>query len=147
MKTKVWVVAAFVLTFAAGVLTGGILIRQYGQTERPPSRFGRDFERHRPLHMEGLKSLLNLSETQSQQIAKILAEHQEQFRQHIDQMRPLSHQILKNMTTQIDSVLTPEQRQKFHQAFAPPPFGKMPYWKRRPLNDSLGNGPPFLQKR
>lgn len=147
MKTKVWVVAAFVLTFAAGVLTGGILVWQYGQKERPWSRFGRELERHRPLHMEALKSLLNLSDAQSQQIAEILAKHQEQFRQHLDQMRPLSHQILKNMTAQIDSVLTPEQRQKFHQAFPPPPFGKMPSWKRRPLNDSLENGPPLFHKR
>jgi len=138
MKTKILVIAAFALTFAAGVLTGAIMIREYGRPSLPRARLEHDPGRHRPLQLEKLQSQLNLSEKQSQRVAEIISTHHERLRNHFSQIRPQSHQIIKEMTMQIDSVLTPEQRQKFHEAFPfPPPFWKMPYRPRRAPHDSL----------
>lgn len=138
MKTKILVTAAFVLTFAAGVLTGAIALREYRYP--PPSRARLEHEpgRPRPLQLETLQAQLNLSATQSQRVGEIIATHHDQLRKHFSEMRPQSHQIIKEMTMQIDSVLTPEQRQKFHANFSfPPPFWKLPRRSRRAPHDSL----------
>lgn len=137
MKTKILVLAAFVLTFAVGVLTGAIMVREYGHPTSPWARRERDPDRHGPLQLEMLQSRLNLSEKQSARVAEIIAAHHERLRNHFSQIRPQAHQIIKEMTVQIDSVLTPEQRLKFHEAFPfPPPFGKMPYRPRRAPHDT-----------
>ena len=138
MKTKILVIAAFVLTFAAGVLTGAIALREYNRPPAPRARLERETDRPRPLQLETLQAQLNLSATQSQRVGEIIATHHERLRKHFSAMRPQSHQIIKEMTMQIDSVLTPEQRQKFHANFPfPPPFWKMPHRSRRALHDSL----------
>jgi Spy/CpxP family protein refolding chaperone len=136
MKEKFFVIAAFVLTFAAGVLTGALVVRQFGAP--PPMRPRTAHEPGRPprgFMVEMLKPRLNLSETQSQEVAQIIAKYEEQLRQHFRQMRPQSSQIIRQMAAEIDSVLTPEQRQKFHQEF--PPLWKMPHRPRKTLGDSM----------
>ncbi|GEM_PF-2673017 len=138
MKTKILVLAAFGLTFAVGVLTGAIMVREYGRPASPWTRRDRDPGRHRPLQLEMLQSQLNLSEKQRAQVGEIISAYHERLRNHFSQIRPQSQQIIREMTMQIDSVLAPEQRLKFHEAFPfPPPFRKMPYRSRRPLDDSL----------
>ena len=138
MKTKILVITAFVLTFATGVLTGAIALREYGRPSEPRARLERETGRHRPLQLETLQMQLNLNAAQSQQVSEIIAAHHERLRKHFSAMRPQSHQIIKEMTAQIDSVLTPEQRQKFHANFLfPPPFRKMPHHPRRSPHDSL----------
>jgi hypothetical protein len=121
------------VTFAAGVLTGAIMMREFaGPPHRPPG-MGRRYspERHRALTLEALKNRLNLSETQSQEVQQILAEHQQQLRRHFERMRPQSRRIFEELTKDIENVLTPEQRQKFHEEFpllwkmpGPPPLAK-----------------------
>jgi Spy/CpxP family protein refolding chaperone len=138
MKTKIWVVSAFVLTFAAGVLTGAIIVREYSRPLPPRMRAEYEPGRRRPPRWEALKSQLNLSEAQSQQVAKIVARHEEQLRQHFSRIQPFSHEIVREMTMQIDSVLTPEQRRKFHEEILPPPLWRMPHRSRKAPNDSLG---------
>ncbi|MDZ7362596.1 MAG: hypothetical protein ONB46_18010 [candidate division KSB1 bacterium] len=137
MKTKIWVVAAFVLTFAAGVLTGALVVREYGQPPAPSLRQEHEPRRPRPTRWEILKSQLNLSQTQSQQVAAIVKRHEERLRKQFSQIRPMSHQIIREMTAEIDSVLTPEQRVKFRENFAEPPFWKKPHRSRKVPNDSL----------
>jgi len=138
MKTKILVLAAFALTFAVGVLTGALLVREYDHSASPLTRRERVPDRHGPLQLEMLQSRLNLSEKQSARVAEIISAHHERLRNHFSQIKPQSHQIIKEMTVQIDSVLTPEQRLKFHEAFpVPPPFGKMPHRPRRAPDDSL----------
>lgn len=138
MKTKILVLAAFALTFAVGVLTGALMVRENGRPASPWTRRERTPEQHGPLQLEMLQSRLNLSEKQSAQVAEIIAAHHERLRNHFSQIRPQAHEIIKEMTAQIDSVLTPEQRVKFHAAFPfPPPFRKMPYRSRRAPDDSL----------
>lgn len=141
MKTKILVIAAFVLTFAAGVLTGAIALREYNRPPAFRAHLERESGRPRPLQLEVLQAQLNLTPTQSQQVGDIIAANHERLRKHFSAMRPQSHQIIKEMTMQIDSVLTPEQRLKFHEAFPfPPPLWKKPHRLRRNLQDSLDAG-------
>lgn len=138
MKTKILVLAAFVLTFAVGVLTGALVVRDNSRPASPWARRERIPDLHGPLQVEMLQSRLNLSEKQRAQVAEIISTHHERLRNHFSQIRPQSHQIIKEMTAQIDSVLTPEQRLKFHEAFPfPPPFWKKQHRPRRPPVDSL----------
>jgi Spy/CpxP family protein refolding chaperone len=137
MKTKIWVVAAFVLTFAAGVLTGALVVGEYGRSMPPWARQEHEPRRPRPMRWEVLKFQLNLSETQSQQVAEIVKRHEQRLRKQFSEIRPMSHQIIKEMAAEIDSVLTPEQRVKFRENFAEPPFWKKPYRSRKMPTDSL----------
>lgn len=136
MKEKFFIIAAFILTFAAGVLTGAIVVRQFGGP--PPMRPRMAHEPGRPprgFMLEMLKPRLNLDETQSREVAQIIAKYEEKLREHFSRMRPQSNQIIRQMAAEIDSVLTPEQRQKFHQEF--PPLWRMPHWPRRAREDSM----------
>lgn len=135
MKEKFWVVAAFVLTFAAGVLTGALVVRQFGGPF--PMRPRMEFEagRHRGFMLGMLKSRLDLNGKQSQEVAQIIKKNQQRLREHFSKIRPESDQIIKQMTAEIDSVLTPEQRQKFHQEF--PQLWRMPRWPRPAREDSM----------
>ncbi len=135
MKEKLFVIAAFVLTFAAGVFTGALVLRQFGGPPPLRPRMAHEPGRPRGFMLEMLKPRLNLSEVQSQAVAQIIAKYEEQLRQHFRQTRPQAHQIIRQMTTEIDSVLTPEQRQKFHQSF--PLLGMMPPWSRQAREDSM----------
>jgi Spy/CpxP family protein refolding chaperone len=141
MQAKIFVAAAFVLTFAAGVLTGALVVRKFSFPEPPRWTRMSDHPSGRgqgppPLRMEILKSQLDLDATQSQRIEEIIARGHEQLRQKFGQLRLSSHQVFKQMAAEIDSVLTPEQRQKFHAEFP------LPHWKklrrpRRMPSDSL----------
>jgi Spy/CpxP family protein refolding chaperone len=84
--------------------------------------------------LEKLKSRLNLSDAQSHAVEGIIAKYEEQLRQHFRQTRPQARQIIRQMATEIDSVLTPEQRQKLHKEI--PMMWQMPPWQRRAREDS-----------
>ncbi len=134
MREEFFVIAAFVLTFAAGVVTGALVLRQFGGPPPMRSRMAHEPGRPHGFMLEKLKPRLNLSEAQSQAVEEIIAKYEEQLRQHFRQTRPQAHQIIRQMTMEIDSVLTPEQRQKFHQEI--PMMRKMPPWPRRAREDS-----------
>jgi Spy/CpxP family protein refolding chaperone len=135
MKEKFFVIAAFVLTFAAGVFTGALVLRQFGGPPPQRPRMVHEPGRPRGFMLEKLKPRLNLSEAQSQAVEGIIAKYEEQLRQHFRQTRPQAHQIIRQMTAAIDSVLTPEQRQKLQQEI--PMMRKMPLWPRRAREDSM----------
>jgi Spy/CpxP family protein refolding chaperone len=135
MKDKFFVIAAFVLTFAAGVFTGALVLRQFGGPPPMRPRMAHEPGRPRGFMLEKLKPRLNLSATQSQAVEQIIAKYEEQLRQHFRQTRPQAHQIIRQMTAEIDSVLTPEQRQKFYQEI--PLRWKMPPRPRGALSDSM----------
>jgi len=135
MKEKALVIVAFVLTFAAGVLTGALVVRQFSPPGPPQwARQEKKFDRPHLLPMEVLKSKLLLSDEQGQKIAAIIGKHEKQLHEHFSQIRPDSRQIVQNMTAKIDSVLTPEQRQQFRAQF--PLLGKMPHGHRKAFGDS-----------
>lgn len=135
MKEKFFVIAAFLLTFAAGVFTGALVLRQFGGPPPLLPRMAHEPGRPRGFMLEKLKPRLNLSDEQSHAVEQIIAKYEEQLRQHFRQTRPRAHQIIRQMATEIDSVLTPEQRQKWHQEI--PRIWQMPPWPRRAREDSV----------
>ncbi len=135
MKEKFFVIAAFVLTFAAGVFTGALVLRQFGGPPPLRPRMALEPGRPRGFMLEKLKPRLNLSDAQSQAVEQIIAKYEEQLRQHFRQTRPQAHQIIRQMTAEIDSVLTPEQREKLRQEI--PMMWKMPPRPRRAQGDSM----------
>jgi Spy/CpxP family protein refolding chaperone len=136
MKEKILVGAAFVLTFAVGVLTGAIIVREFARPPFPPVASWRAGERPMPMPLRVLEERLNLSEAQHRQVVAIVEKYQEQLRQHMSQVRPQTHQIIQQMRREIDSVLTPEQREKFHREFPLPRWGRMPRWPREIQEDT-----------
>lgn len=126
MKDKIWIVTAFVLTFAVGVLVGAIIVRNFG----PPPPFaavsfdqpgGRHFSRHEewsPIpSVEMLHRQLGLNETQQQQVAGIVEKYREQFQEHFRQIHPTMQAIIMQMRAEIEGVLKPEQLEKFRREF------------------------------
>ncbi|MDZ7267465.1 MAG: hypothetical protein ONB48_09060 [candidate division KSB1 bacterium] len=142
MKQNFWVIAAFVLTFAAGVLTGAIVVRQFG----PPPPVGPGMMRLRPeMHafpnLQELQRRMNLSAAQREQIAAIFAKYQGQIQEHLQQVRPPMHKLMRQMRSEIEQVLTPEQREQFQRMGAPPPR-RLPRQRNWPPPDSEPAMPP-----
>lgn len=128
MKQNFWVVAAFVLTFAAGVLTGAIVVRQFGPSP-PPFEQGMMRPRRDPHAFPNLKELqrrMDFSDAQRQQIAAIFAKYRGQIQVHLRQVRPPMHELMRQMRNEIEQILTPEQRKKFQRMTGP--------WGRRSPN-------------
>lgn len=117
MKARLVVAGAFVLTFAAGVLTGAILVRQFSRPlqrweHRPPMG-----ERSFGVPLDFLEKRLDLTPEQSQQIAEIMKKYREQVREHLREVRAPMRELTRQMMGEIDQVLTPEQRERLHAEF------------------------------
>lgn len=129
MKEKIWIVAAFVLTFAVGVLTGALLVRSFGLApfapmpmgERGPRHFPRPGERAPLPSVEMLQRQFDLDEAQQEQVANIIEKYREEFQEHFRQVHPIMQGLLGEMRGEIESVLRPEQLEKFRREFPPRP--------------------------
>lgn len=143
MKQSFLVAAAFVLTFAAGVLTGGLLVRQLAG---PPAPFEREMRRppmspRGMFDVERMQKHLDLNEAQRQQVETIVKKYREQIQQHIERVEPPMRELMHGLRAEIEQVLTPEQREKFQRTASP-------FWRRSPQRrerfdpDSLP-GPPL----
>jgi hypothetical protein len=135
MKDKIWIVAAFVLTFAAGVLVGALVVRHFGPPSFAMAPLGRTVGGYFPRHegrspipsVEMLQRRLGLDETQQQQVAGIVEKYRGQFQEHFRQIHPTVQGLIAQMRGEIETVLRPEQLEKFrrefprreHRAFAP----------------------------
>lgn len=143
MKQTFLVAAAFVLTFAAGVLTGGLLVRQFAG---PPPVFERAMKRP-PLSPRGMFDVdrmqkhLDLSEAQRQQVEAIVAKYRDQIQQHLERAEPPMRELMRGLRTEVEQVLTPEQREKFQRS-ASPFWRKSPQRRERFEPDSMP-GPPM----
>lgn len=127
MKEKIWIVAAFVLTFAVGVLTGALIVRNFGPAPFAPMRMGEKGIRHFPMagerapipSVEMLQRQLDLDEAQQEQVANIVEKYREQFQEHFRQVHPIMQGLLGEMRGEIENVLRPEQLEKFRREFPP----------------------------
>ncbi len=75
---------------------------------------------------------LDLSEAQQHAVDSIMAANEGEFRALEQEMRPRMRAFLEKSRAQIDSVLTPAQRERFHK-FGPPegPEGPLPPERER----------------
>ncbi|OPZ71015.1 MAG: LTXXQ motif protein [bacterium ADurb.Bin478] len=140
IKEVVPVAIAFLLTFICGLVIGMFI---------SPMLFS-PFPGIRPIYMsrsemhknalERMQERLKLSPDQRQKIEAILIKYQKEIAKTMDPVRPNIHPILKRMTTEIDSVLTPEQREIHRKEFLPMPGGRERF-RDFPGNRMPGPGP------
>lgn len=126
MKQSFLVAAAFVLTFAAGVLTGGLLVRQLAA----PPPFEREIRRplmspRRMFDVDKMQKQLDLSDTQRQHVEAVLKKYREQIQEHLARVEPPMGELMRGLRSEIEQILTPEQREKFQRTASP-------FWRRSP---------------
>jgi len=107
-KSKLLAAAALVITFLAGALVGVIFervmtMRRGGAPRIPPTAF----------IVHRLDARLHLSDQQRAQVTEIVQRHEDNVRRIWSGMRPAVRNEIENANSEIDSVLTPEQRATF----------------------------------
>ena len=110
-KLKFWIALSLVLAFAAGVL-GGIYGDKFLMQRRMASRVSR------PGHFPSLENMakdLGLSAEQQEQIKNIFQKNEERFKELNGDLRQKLQAIREQLRTEIDSVLTPEQKKKMEE--------------------------------
>jgi len=100
------VILATIVIFAAGAVTGALLVRH---SSRPgQGAGGTRFEFLRRMERE-----LDLTQEQRKKIDKILKESQEQTRRIMEPVSPALHAQLQRTKEEFREVLTPEQQTRF----------------------------------
>jgi len=142
------VILATVVVFAAGVLTGGLLVNYVVDHAHPRSQTGGRGQSHpgEPLQprapemlrkefIEHLDDTLKLTPAQHAAIQKIFAEGQEQNRQIWTNVAPRLRQEMEQIHQRIRAELNPDQQKRFEKMvkrFAP----------QRPPRDDAPPNPP-----
>jgi Spy/CpxP family protein refolding chaperone len=108
-KYKLWLVFALLVAFAAGLL-GGIFSERYLFHPRKPDRTRRDAPK--PPDLEQMARELNLTPDQKESIRQIFESNDGKFKDLYTEMHKRLSAIRTEIKTQIDAVLTPEQKQK-----------------------------------
>ena len=108
-----WIAILIVaVAFAAGAAIGFAGGRAYSLFHGPfPHR--PDFMRGRLI--EHLDNALDLTPQQREQVEQIMARHHERMRAISDGVRPQMRQEIDTANREIESVLTPQQREKFQK--------------------------------
>jgi Spy/CpxP family protein refolding chaperone len=118
------VILATMVIFGAGVVTGGLLVRNAGRTEvpRPISQQAAN----RPF-LPGVAGLvrveflrraereLNLTRDQREQVDKIIKDSQERTKKLMEPVTPKVREELQQTKDQFLALLTPEQRGRFEE--------------------------------
>jgi Spy/CpxP family protein refolding chaperone len=105
-KSKLWAIALLIAVAAAGFALGA-LTTDY--THRPSPREGRGREGYSAY----LAEHLGLDSGQTDSVRSILQHYRPAMRAVFDQVRPQLDSLRDHMRSDIHSVLTPDQRQRF----------------------------------
>jgi len=104
------VVLATVVIFAAGVVTGGILVKQ---TIKPPTSPQIAF--HRFESARRAAQLVNLTPEQTARIEHIIRDSQDRIADYFQILEPDIQDVFRQMRENIRAELTPEQRKAFEE--------------------------------
>jgi len=110
-KPKFWIVISFLIVFAAG-LAAGIFCEKYLISKK----IGR--ERRTSSHFPSLERMaqeLGLSQEQKGQIREIFKNNEEKLKSLRSRMHEDLSAIRAQLKTEIEGVLSPEQKQKFEE--------------------------------
>jgi len=114
-KLRLWIVLSLLGAFAAGVL-GGIFAernffhpRQHTRAQRSPSH---------PPDLEEMARNLGLSPDQKESIRQIFESNDGKFKELYTEMHDRLSALRSEIKNRIDSVLTPEQKQKMEAIIA-----------------------------
>jgi hypothetical protein len=104
------VVLATIVIFAAGVVTGGILVKQ---TINPPTSPQIAF--HRFESARRATQMLNLAPDQRARIDHIIRDSQDRIADYFQILEPDIQDVFRQMRENIRAELTPEQRKAFEE--------------------------------
>jgi Spy/CpxP family protein refolding chaperone len=120
------VILATMVIFGCGVVTGGLLMK----TELPPAAVAQDAAPHpvnstnqspalgqfqKPEFLRRMQKQLDLTPSQSEEIAKAMKASQERTRPLWEQITPQLRQEMKKLREEIRQVLTPDQQKKYDE--------------------------------
>jgi Spy/CpxP family protein refolding chaperone len=114
-KYKFWLVLSLIVAFAAGIF-GGIFSERYYFHRKRHASLARTQAERSPAHFPSIEQLakdLNLSAEQQEQIRKIFERNDAKLKELRSDMRGRLATIRAELKTELDSVLTAEQKQKF----------------------------------
>src|SRR5436190_764331 len=108
MKSALWrqIFIAFLIGVVAGLLVASKC--PVGRHGFPPRGGG-------PQMFERFSRELMLTPDQKKKMAAILEDQREKFKFIHEEMRPRLEQMKKEAKLEIEAILTPEQREKFHK--------------------------------
>ncbi len=110
-KAALMLVAAFGL----GAVAGGFGVRA-AQLDRVNSLMrGPTPEARKKFMAEVFRRRLSLNDEQAAQVQKVFEDHEDERRQAFEQCRPQHEALKAKMSAEIDSILTPEQRELHRQ--------------------------------
>jgi Spy/CpxP family protein refolding chaperone len=130
------VILATMVIFAAGVLTGGMLTRQWDRARitRPAAHPGRVFSPggSRLEFLRRAQRALDLTPEQREKVDKILKDSQERTRKLMEPVSPQLRLEIQHAREEFRQVLTPDQQERFDQLVKKP---------ARPREHHPQNGP------
>jgi len=116
------IILAAVVIFAAGVLTGGLLVNHVSRAHpgnHHPPREPEDFiprpELLKTNFVQRLDKAVHLTPEQSNEIEKIIAEGQQRNRELWKEVAPQFHPIFQEVHRRIREVLSPAQQKQFEE--------------------------------
>jgi Spy/CpxP family protein refolding chaperone len=129
------VIVATIVIFAAGAVTGALLVRQSFRPRPGPGGVRLDFLRR-------MERDLDLTREQRQKIDKILKESQDQMRRIMEPVSPALHAELQRTKEEFRQVLTPQQQARFDQLLKHPSHARDSHRPASPSETlSLTNSP------
>ncbi len=139
------VIAAALVIFAAGVVTGGLTVRlklrELPPTSTSPGTFGS--LRQRGDLLDRLQRQLYLTPVQRERIDQILHENHDRMKQLWDSIAPQAQEEHRRVQERIRAELTPEQQKGFEEIMKRRPANRMTDdWRRRePKSSRRTNAP------
>jgi hypothetical protein len=111
-KYKVWIVFSLIAVFILGITTG-YFSERYLIHKRFEQMDGREDRRpHHPPTIEALAKALNLDQGQQDRIREAFRMNEERLKAFGEEYHKQLNGIRAQLKTEIDAILTPEQKQK-----------------------------------
>lgn len=130
------VILATLVIYSAGLITGGLLVRQVNRPTalppRPPVEQGPVPWMLQQRFLERMKFELNLTPDQTVRIERIFIESRERTRIITELIRPEMRAEVRALHDKVLAELNPDQKRRFQELMkGPPPRGNPPFGPRR----------------
>jgi Spy/CpxP family protein refolding chaperone len=109
-KARLWIIFSFLAVLAAGIAGGLFLGRSWHRGGGP----SRSYRSGPPPSLDRLAKDLDLTPAQKEEIKKIFERNEERLKELRSQIHANLSEVRSRLKTEIDSVLTPQQREKFN---------------------------------
>lgn len=110
-KARLWIILSFLAVLAAGIAGGLLLGRAWHRGGERPSRTDRPGP---PPSLDQLAKDLDLTPVQKEEIRKIFERNEERLKELRSQIHLRLGEVRERLKTEIENVLTPQQRERFN---------------------------------